>query len=536
MKKEMGTVVLTQSEYDEIQASIVRLEALVKYYEEQFRLSRSRRFGPSSEISGQLGLFDEAENTIVPDLPEPELEEVTYTRRKRIAKREDDLSSLPVEVVEHTLPEEEQICPECGGDLHEMGHDTRRELKVIPAKVVVVEHNRAVYSCRNCEKNNDHVPIVKAPTPEPVIKGSLASPSAVAYIMAQKYVMCAPLYRQEKDWGRQGVTISRQTMANWVIRCAEDWLLPLYMRMFAILFGLGVIHMDETVVQVLREPGKAATTASYMWLYRTSGDADRHIVLFEYQPDRTGKHLAALLGEFKGIIHTDGYAVYHKLSPEITIVGCWVHLRRKFSDALKSIPTEQKANSVAQEAIRKLGYLFHLEELWQDLSPQERYTRRQYESKPLADAFFEWIQTLNVLPQSATGKAINYALNQRKWLMNVFHDGRAELSNNRIENSVRPFAIGRKNWLFCNTVQGAHASAVVYSIIETAKENGLKPFEYLEFLFETLPNTTTSGLDSLLPWGEAVPDHCRMSKKGGLQDAKTEDRASFHDGVRSKVS
>ena len=532
----MKTMVITESEYTEMKESIVRLEALVKHYEEQFRLSKSRQFGQSSETSKQLGLFDEIQNTATPDWPEPEVEEITYKRRKRVGKREDDLSALPVEIVEHTLSEEEQVCPECGGDLHIMGHDIRRELKIIPARVVVVEHNRAVYSCRNCEKNNDHVPMVKASMPEPVIKGSLASPSAVAHIMAQKYVMGAPLYRQEKDWGRQGVALSRQTMANWVIRCAMDWLLPLYTRMLAILFSKNVIHMDETVVQVLNEPGKPATADSFMWLYRTSGDTDRHIVLFEYQPNRTGKHLAALLRSFKGIIHTDGYAAYHKLSPEIIIVGCWVHLRRKFTDALKSIPAGQQSGSIAQEAIRKIGYLFHLEELWRDLSPENRHELRQCESKPLAEAFFEWIQTTNVLPQSSTGKAINYALNQRRWLMNVFLDGRTELSNNRIENSVRPFALGRKNWLFCNTVNGAKASAIVFSIIETAKENGLKPFEYLEFLLETMPNTTISSLDSLLPWGDAVPDRCRMPIKRGTKDAKTENRLSLHDGVRSKVS
>jgi len=539
MENAAKTIILTQSEYDEMKQSIARLEALVKYYEEQFRLARSRQFGSSSEkgnMPEQLGLFDEFENTANPGLPEPTLEQITYTRRKRIGKREDDLSALPVEVVEHKLPEEEQVCPECGGRLHEMGHDCRRELKIIPAQVKVVMHERSVYACRNCEKNNDHVPIVKAPMPEPVIKGSLASPSAVAHIMTQKYVMCAPLYRQEKDWARQGVALSRQTMANWVIRSAEDWLSPLYRRLLAMLFSLSVIHIDETTVQVLHEPGKAPTSNSYMWLYRTSGDTDRHIILYEYQPDRSGKHLTHRLGEFEGIIHTDGYAVYHKLRPGILVVGCWVHLRRKFTDALKAIPAEKKVDSFAQEALRKIGYLFHLENQWHDLPPDKRYARRLHESKPLAEVFFEWLQTLNVLPQSTTGKAIHYALNQRQWLMNVFLDGRAELSNNRIENSVRPFALGRKNWLFCNTVNGAHASAVVYSIIETAKENGLKPFEYLEFLFETLPNKATSSLDSLLPWGEAVPDRCRMPIKGGKQNAKTENRVSFHDGVCSRVS
>jgi transposase len=226
-------------------ARIAELEALIKYYEEQFRLSKYRQFGPSSEkheIPGQLNFFDEVEDTADTGLPEPELEQIAYTRRKRKGKREDDLSGLPVETVEHILPETERICPECGGPLHVCGHNTRQELKIIPAQVTVVNRKQEVYSCRNCEKNNDHVPMVKAAMPEPVIHGSLASPSAVAHIMTQKYVMCAPLYRQEQDWKRQGVSLSRQTMANWVIRCAEDWLQPLYERMRIKLLAREVLY------------------------------------------------------------------------------------------------------------------------------------------------------------------------------------------------------------------------------------------------------------------------------------------------------
>jgi len=497
-------------------ARIAELEALVKFYEEQFRLSRHREFGASSEkgiLSEQLMLFDEVESTADLSVAEPELEQITYKRRKRTGKREDDLSGLPVEVVEHKLPEDKKVCPQCSGGLHEMGHDSRRELKIIPAQVKVVEHKRAVYSCRNCEKNSDTgVPIVKADMPEALIKGSLASPSAVAHIMAQKYVMSAPLYRQEQDFMRQGVYLSRQTMANWVIRCSEDWLDPVYDRLKEKLLAREILHADETVVQVLKEPGKAAQTDSFMWLYRTSGDTDKHIVLFEYQPSRATCHPERFLKGFKGKLHTDGYAVYHRL-PEVTVVGCFVHMRRKFTDALKSIPVKDRPGSAAQEAIEKIGYLFHLEDKWENLAPKERYKRRLKESKPLAENFFAWLETQNFLPKVPMGKAIHYAREQYKWLMNVYLDGRLEISNNRAENAIRPFAVGRKNWLFCNTVKGADASAVVYSIIETAKANGLKPFDYLKFLFETVPGTKTSELDSVLPWGDAVPEHCRMPIK-----------------------
>jgi transposase len=494
-------------------ARISELEALVRFYEEQFKLAKHREFGSSSEKSvpaDQLDLFDEVEVTADPAVPEPEYEKIEYTRRKRVGKRADDLSLLPTKVIEHTLPDEEQICPECGGALHVMGHDSRRELEIIPAQVKVVEHRSAVYACRDCATNNDHVPIIKAPLPEPVIKGSLASPSAVAHIMAQKYVMHAPLYRQEKDWERQGVSLSRQTMANWVIRCAEDWLKPLYDRLHALLREHEVLAADETTLQVLHEPGKAAKTKSYMWLYRTMGDVSKHIILYEYQPSRSHLHPKGFLGEFEGYLHADGYAGYHKLPHGITIVGCWTHLRRPWHDALKIIPEAERPTSLAQEGVNRIGYLFHLEKQWADLPPEERYQRRLQEAMPLAEEFFAWCSRLKVLPKSALGKAVHYACEQRKWLMNVYLDGRLALSNNAIENSVRPFAVSRRNWLFCNTVAGADASALVFSIIETAKANGLKPFEYLEFILEKMPNTTMGAIDSLLPWGDAVPNSCRM--------------------------
>ncbi len=493
-------------------ARIAELEVLVKFYEEQFRLSKHRQFGSSSEKiahSDQLGLFDEVENAADLQKPEPKLEDIAYTRRKRIGKRKDDLSVLPVETVEYKLPEEERSCSKCGETLHEMGHDTRRELVVIPAQVKVVEHKRAVYSCRNCEKHGEHVPFVKAAMPEPLLSGSLASPSAVAHIMTQKYVMHAPLYRQEQDWKRQGVSLSRQTMANWIIRCSNDWFVPVYERMKALLLMQDVLHADETTVQILREPNKPAVSNSYMWLYRTSADTKQQIVVFEYQPSRSSAHPKQFLKDFKGFLHTDGYAAYHTL-PEMTVVGCWVHMRRKFEEALKAIPSAEREASSANDAMRHIGLLFHLEDQWKNRAPEERQELRIQKSKPQAEAFFEWLQTLCVLPKTAMGKAVNYALEQRKWLMNVYLDGRTEISNNRAENAIRPFALGRKNWLFCNSVKGATSSSVVYSIIETAKENGLLPFEYLKFLLETVPSTSVGELDTLLPWGGAALEKCRM--------------------------
>ena len=507
----------------ELEHQKAELEALVKYYEEQLRLAAHRQFGQSSEkeeISGQLGLFDEAENTADPKLPEPELEDIHYTRRKRAGKLEDDISSLPVEVIEYALPEAEQVCSDCGNALYVKGHTVRRQIEIIPAQVKVAEQRQEIYGCRYCENHSDHVPVIKAPMPEPVIKGSLASPSLIAHIINQKYVMHLPLYRQEKAFLREGINLSRQTMANWIITVAMFWLVALYNVMKAELLTREVLHADETTCQVLHEPGKKATTNSYMWLFSTSGEAEHPIILYEYQATRSSTHPKAFLAGWSGYLHADGYSGYHNLPPGITVIGCWVHLRRKLTDAYKSLSADEKPKSVIPEALRRIGALFRLERQWKDLAAAERQKLRLEKSKPLAEAFFVWLDGLGALPQTPLGKAVTYARDQRRWLMNFYLDGRLELSNNRIENSVRPFAVGRRNWLFFNTKKGAESSAIVYSIIETAVANGLKPYEYLKFLFERLPNSTTSQLQSLLPWSQTLPDELRAPVQKEAADGK----------------
>ncbi len=500
-----------EQENNKLKNQIAILEALVKHYEEEHRLAKHKQFGASSEkteLSEQLGLFDEPEKESDKKEPEPTYETIAYTRKKREGKREADLSGLPTEVIHYKLDESEQICPECGEPLHEMSAEIRRELIIIPAQVKVIEHVQSIYACRSCEENNDHVPIIKASAPEPLIKGSLASASAVAQIIVDKYVKAVPLYRQEQDFLRNGIAISRQTMANWLIRCAEDWLTPVYRRMKEILLLQPVLHADETVLQVLQEPGKKAKTNSYMWLYRTSGCTEYPITLYEYQPTRSSSHPKAFLGGFAGYLHTDGYEGYHSLA-NMTVVGCWAHLRRKFDEALKAMPSETRKNSSAEMGVCYCNRLFTLERGCQELPPDERYQKRLEQSKPISKAFFAWAKSINALPKSALGKALHYAMSQQPYLENVFLDGRLELSNNRAERSIKPFVIGRKNWLFCNSQKGATASSIIYSIIETAKENGLKPFEYLCFLFLLLPVASLSKIDDLLPWGSAVPDSCK---------------------------
>jgi len=496
---------------------IEELTAKLNWYEEQFRLSQQKRFGTSSEKTDidQLNfLFDEAEKEADSKIPEPTVEEITYKRKKQVGKREADLKKLPVEVIEYRLTDEELICDQCGNILHEMTTEIRQELKIIPAKVVVVKHIKYVYSCRDCEQNEIKTPVITAPMPKSILPGSLVSPSLMAYIMVQKYVNAMPLYRQEQMFGRLDIEISRQNMANWMMHGGNDWLKILYDRLHVNLLKNDILHADETRLQVLNEPGRSAQSDSYMWLYRTGVDNETQIVLYEYQTTRAGKYPRKFLENFKGYLHVDGYAGYHGI-PNVKLVGCWAHARRYFTDTLKSMP--DKKSKAALEATKGLNFcnqLFSIEHATSVLTGEERFEARLEKSKPLLEAFSSWlnIQSKRVLPKSALGKAITYCRNQWTNLETFLLDGRLELTNNRAERSIKPFVIGRKNWLFSNSQRGARASAIIYSIIETAEENDLKPYEYLTYLFEQLPNTDitdVNSLDKLLPWSATIPENCK---------------------------
>jgi transposase len=509
MKNDTSTTeILTEN--SSLKSRIAELEALVKYYEEQFRLARHRQFGAQSEKSeydlDQLSLFNEAELSADANEPEPELVEVEKHYRKRTRLTTDKLpDDLPVEVVEHELPPDERVCPECGEALHRMGCEKRRELVIVPAQVKIREHLQHVYSCRHCERDEINVPIVRAATDEPVIKGSFASPEAIAYIMTQKFVMGVPLYRQEQEWKRGGIMLSRQTMSNWLLKATEDWLEPIYDALHEMLCGYHeVLHADETTLQVLREPGKTAQSKSYIWLYRTSGDTQHPIVLYDYQPDRRAKHPVEFLKNFSGYLHADGYDGYHRLPENITVVGCFAHARRKFDEALKILPERDREGSLALRGKRYCDRLFEFERAWAELSVNERHKKRQELAKPVLGEFFSWCEICNAAPKTPIGKAAYYALSQRKYLERYLLDGRLEISNNRAERSIKPFVIDRKNFLFANTPRGAKASAVMFSLIETAKENELNPFSYLTYIFENAPNwdirNNLNMLELLLPW------------------------------------
>jgi transposase len=489
-------------------SQIEQLQAKVRWFEEQFHLARHKQFGTSSErsIKEQPSLFNEAEAIAEDGSVEERIRQtITYERRK--PGRKPIPKDLPMERVEYRLPEQEQICTACGGHLHEMSEELRHEVKLIPAQVKIVQHARFVYGCRNCEKNGITVPIKTAQAPRPVIEKGLASPSALAYVMTMKFVDGVPLYRQEQHYARLGIDLSRGVLSNWMIKGSE-WLDLIYGRLKRKLLEQEVLHADETTLQVLKEPGRPAESQSYMWLYRT-GCVGPPIVLYEYQPSRSGEHPRRFLAGFKGYLHADGYAGYHDI-PGVTLCGCWAHFRRKAGEALQGLPAKLRPTETkAQQLLGRINQLFAIERELKQSTPEERLKERIIRSRPIVEELRKWLDDrgVDVLPKSLFGTAVHYGRQQWPNLVRFLEDGRIEIDNNRSERAIKPFVIGRKNWLFCNTPRGARASAAIYSIIETAKENRLNPYAYLNHLFEKLPNLDSRDpdvLDSLLPWNVSL--------------------------------
>lgn len=381
----------------------------------------------------------------------------------------------------------------------------------------VVEHVRHVYACRCCQRDNEKTPIITAKAPNAVLPGSFVSPSLMAFVMNRKYAEAIPLYRQEQQFINFRIDISRQNLANWMIHGANKWLKPIYDSLHKRLVEESFLHIDETTLQVLSEDGKDAKSKSYMWLYAT-GKYSLLIFLYEYQPSRSGKHPKAFLEDFKGVIQTDGYPGYNQVE-DVSIMGCFAHARRGFVDALKSLPKDANTTStLAKEGRDYCNKLFHIERSFSELTSEERYIARLEQSKPVLEAFLVWLNEKKpkVLPKSGLGKVINYCLNQWSKLETFLENGEIELSNNRAERAIKPFVIGRKNWLFNKSPHGAAASAIIYSIVETAKANHLSPFHYLEYLFEKLPNIDISDpnqIDELLPWSDSIPDSCKVPSK-----------------------
>ena len=503
------------------------LEFLNAMLSDRLTLAQKKRFGASSENYAegytQLSLFNEAEQEADPNAPEPELEEVhpsPYKRRKRSGKKEEGLSSFETtEVIEYKLPDSDRYCPNCNTKYKVVTKETTKRLKFIPARFEVVEEVTYVYSCPKCGS------MVRPETVPPLLKGSIATPSLVAGIMNAKYVNGMPLARQEREFARYDLPLSTKTMANWIIQCADRYLQPVYDLMKEELLQSGYLHGDETRIQVIDEPDQKGSTQNWMWVYLTDEfSGSPRMVLFQYERTRAGYHPAEFPGDQFGRYFTcDGYQAYHSLPERITVTGCMAHARRRFDEALtvlkKDFTKEQLKETTAYQAMARIGMLYKIEEMIRDKTPEERYTERQKQAKPLLEAFFEWLHSLedSVDRSSLIGEAILYAINQETYLKRYLDDGHLSIDNLAAERALKNFATGRRNWLFAKSIRGAQASATVYSITETAMLNGLKPYHYLTHVMEKMkalgPFPEKAALQELLPWSDSLSADCYCKLK-----------------------
>ncbi len=490
-----------------LQRELAVLQEQYKRLVEQIVCDRRKLYGRSSEQtanSQQMLLFDDAYATTdeVPSAKTVNIKAHTRTTSARVTL-EDAMKRLPVgETVEHTLAEDQRICPECGMVMSSIGITEQKFVRLRPAIADLVIHRIHAYGCTCCKHNNEKQHIVRAAEAVPLYPKCLATAGTAAHIMTQKAMMGTPLYRQEQEWKHKGVPLTRQTMSNWVINCSERYLEPIYNVLHEQLCQRSVLHADETPLQVLRE-GKSAQSNKYMWLFRTSGDTDRHIVLYHYNASRNASVPQQFLQDFSGYLHVDGYAAYHKLPDTVTLVGCWAHARRKFYEAMRAAPQAAWRDTLAYKGKEYIDKIFRADASLSDLDHQERKRARTEILKPLIDDFYNWVTAQDCSSKNKFCTAISYTQNQRKYLENVFIDGRLELSNNRAERSIKPFVIGRKNFLFSVTARGAKASAIVYSLVETAKANGLDPYLYLMKVLEEAPllsKSTENWAENLLPF------------------------------------
>lgn len=388
----------------------------------------------------------------------------------------------------------------------------RTEVQFIPAKLKVIDHYRETYECRACRKRGTPY-MEKAPVPYPPVMHSLASASTIAWLIHQKFVLGIPLYRQEKEWEALGLKLSRATLSNWLLVVYRDWLQYVVCRLKQELLKQNYLHIDETHVQVLKEPGRKNTSDSYMWVYCSIKDAANPVRYFEYQPGRGGKYPEAFLKGYSGYIHTDAYSGYNGIKG-VKRCLCYTHLRRAFVDALPKDVHDPKAPKPA-EAILRLNKLFKIEGELEGLSPEQRKKERLIREKQHLEDFWSWAEknAVGELPKSKLSTAFNYALNNRQEFFNYLEDGHCSISNSLAENCIRPFVIGRKNWLFAGSPKGAAASAGIYTLLETARANGLTPMKYIKYILSDMPGSSflehPEYLDDYLPWNPMVKEMCQ---------------------------
>ena len=510
------------------QKELENIDRTLQLVLEQVADLKRHRFGRSSEAhepdeqisfmetDRKIVFFNESEAVAAEDAGEYKESVPCRKPKKKPGKREEDLEGLPVVVVEHSMTREELEELFGAEGWKQLPDEVYRRYGFTPAKVEVEEHHVKVYAGKKTDE------IVRAPHPEVLLRGSLVSPSLEAAIMNAKYVNGVPLYRQEQEFERCGLHISRQNMANWTIQCADRYLAVLYDYLHEKMYGFHVLQADETPVLVNKD-GRPAGSKSYMWVYRTGQMyTDRRIVLYEYQRTRNASHPREFLKDFSGICVTDGYQVYHTIENEredLKIAGCWSHARRRFNEAVKALPKARQKESRAYLALTMIQAVYREEKQLKELSAQERQNRRRLSVRPLVEAYFTWVREnlLKVPQKSKTWEGFNYSLNQEKYLKVFLDDGEVPMDNNAAEQSIRGFCIGKKNWVMIDTIAGAESSAVIYSIAETAKANQLKPYNYFEHLLTEIPkhldDTDRTFLEDVLPWSPNLPANCRKPGK-----------------------
>lgn len=538
-----------RTELDQLKDENTHLAEVVRQYQKMLfgQSSEKTKYAAEEQSGDQISLFNEAEAESNPKAEEPRTLVAGHSRKPK-RTHEEMAKDLPVVEIVHTLPEEERVCPKCGDALKIIGQaKVRDEMIFEPARYYINRHMQESYVCGCCGKDtakDAEMPniaaqtIVRAPAPKPVLPNSMASASLLSYVLYAKYALALPLYRLEQDFKNNGLSIPRVTLANWVIRSAEMYLEPIWEALRASVLAENVVQADETRTQVLKEKGRKATQKSYMWVFCSGEFSAKPAVLYMYSPNRAGENAKTFLGEYNKYLIVDGYDGYNGLNAERC--GCIAHLRRRFKDAMpegtalyepaKEPPWRPKSNKERYEFKKEIledlkshpvksavGFflcneLFDLERAGK-YDIKERIKIRRECASVLLEVFWSWLDSVNPGKGTALSRAVNYALNERKYLVKFLDDPIVPVSNNRCENSVRPFCVGRRNWLFSATPKGAKSSAIVYSIIETAKSNNLKPYHYLSWLFETMSQADTfddNVIASVLPWSEAVPADCKL--------------------------
>lgn len=506
-------------------------ETLMAEMKAEMALLRKKLYGSSKERtvpvdSDQLNFFSKFENEPepIPEIIEPEFIEVTYKRsRKKKPTLEEQFKDIPVkQVFINNLTDEDKICPVCDAAMKSIGTEIiRREVVHVKPSMYMVEYIATTYSCPVCKDTEDPQFIKDGEAPKALIEGSCVSPSLAAWAFYQKFAMSVPFYRLEKSFEELGAKISRTTMANWAIQCNERYFKPMTEYFHRKLLERKFLMMDETPLQVLNEPNKRPESKSYVWLMRSGEDGQHPIVYYRYSPSRSGDTALELLdGITSGTyLMCDGYSGYNKLK-DIRRCTCYAHIRRYLYEAIPS----GRGNDLTHPAVQGVMYcnkLFEYERRYAEkgLSFKQRQKRRLKDEKPVIEAFLAWADSQPVTGNGRLSKAITYIRNRRNFMLTFLEDGRCSLSNNPSENSIRPITVGRKNWLFSNSVEGAEASMGIYTIVEMAKLHGISQYRYLEYLLENRPsaNMTDEELDKLAPWNEDVQKVCCKCENSDME-------------------